>query len=62
MKKRKQKLKFLKNVEKDHLKDNPKNEEERMKMPRKVDLICFIAYLCGYCFFNIIYWIDMLKN
>ena len=61
-KKKKQKIKILKNFDKDRSKENPPNEEDRLKMPRKVDLICFIAYLCGYCFFNIIYWIDMLKN
>ena len=37
------------------------NANEGMSFPRKVDLFCFVAYLFGYCFFNVIYWIDMLS-
>ena len=42
--------------------NKPKGEELDMVMLRKIDFICFFAYLFGYIFFNIYYWAKMMAD
>ena len=42
--------------------NKPKGEELDMVMLRRIDFICFFAYLFGYIFFNIYYWAEMMAD
>ena len=42
--------------------NKPQGEELDMVMLRKIDFMCFFAYLFGYIFFNIYYWAEMLTD